>query len=137
MTPDTIGSLLMMATQTLHLRPVDLSMLFSGGVGRPHSSRFLRYAFGAGRMIVNPDLGILKPLVTLVALRMGDLDGLRQRNLSFGMTGAAGCPLPLMTFKASFFGRAEGRWVVGVVVDIVVAGGAEIFKPLNMKLVRN
>jgi hypothetical protein len=75
MTPHTVGPFLVMATQTLHFRPEDLSVLLSGcmadlAVQDPCDM----LPMGEG-MIVNPDLGILKSLVTLVALRMGDLYG--------------------------------------------------------------
>jgi hypothetical protein len=124
-----------MAAQTLNFRPEDFPVLLSGcmadlAVQDPCNM----LPMGEG-MVVNPDLGIFKSLVTLVALRMGDLDGLRQGYLSLGMTGNTGRSLPLMTLKACLFGRAEGGWVVWVMINIVVAGGAGVFELLNMKAV--
>lgn len=88
-------------------------------------------------VVANSDLGILKSLVTFIALRMGDLDGLRQGNLPLGVTSRACRLLPFMTFEAGLFGRAEGGWVVRVMVDIVVARGAGILQLFDMETVRN
>src|SRR4030042_1100554 len=42
-----------------------------------------------------------------------------------------------MTFKASLFRGTKGRWVVRVVIDIVMAGGAGIFQLFDMETVRD
>ena len=78
------------------------------------------------RKIIDLNFGIFKPLMTFAAFRMGDLCRRRQRKSAFRMTGRTRGFLPAMTFKAGFLGRAESRWVMRVMIDIVVAGGAGI-----------
>ncbi len=117
----------MMAAQALHFRPEDLPMLLSGGmadVAVQYPCDML--SMGKG-VVVNPDLRVLKSLVAFAALRMGHLRGLWQGNRPFGMTGRTGCPLTFVTLKTCLFRRPEGGWVMGVVIDIVMAGGAGVF----------
>lgn len=42
-----------------------------------------------------------------------------------------------MTFETGFFRRTKGGWVVRVVIDIVMAGGAGIFQLFDMEMVRD
>src|SRR4030042_1610783 len=42
-----------------------------------------------------------------------------------------------MAFKAGLFGRTKGGWVMGVVINIVVASGAGVFQLFDMETVRN
>ena len=86
---------------------------------------------------VNLDVGVLKPLMTFAALRMGDFSGLGQRDGSFGMACRAGGLLSTMTFKAGLFRRSKCGRIVRVVVNIVVARGTGVFQLLDMELVWN
>ena len=126
-TVSTFRCRLMMTAQALHFRPEDLPVLFSGGmadVAVQYPCDML--SMGKG-VVVNPDLRVLKSLVAFAALRMGHLRGLWQGNRPFGMTGRTGCPLTFVTLKTCLFRRPEGGWVMGVVIDIVMAGGAGVF----------
>ncbi len=42
-----------------------------------------------------------------------------------------------MAFEASLFGWTKGGWIVRVVIDIVMAGGAGIFQLFDMEMVRD
>ncbi len=42
-----------------------------------------------------------------------------------------------MAFKAGLFGGTKGGWIVRVVIDIVMTGGAGIFQLFNMETVRD
>jgi hypothetical protein len=42
-----------------------------------------------------------------------------------------------MTFKTSLFGRPKRRRVMGIMINIVVTGGARVLQLLNMEAVRN
>ena len=128
--PYTVGPLLMMTAQTFHFRPEDLSMFLPYGV-TGMADVAVQYpcdmlSMGKG-VVVNPDLRVLKSLVAFAALRTGHLRGLWQGNRPFGMTGRTGCPLTFVTLKTCLFRRPEGGWVMGVVIDIVMAGGAGVF----------
>jgi hypothetical protein len=117
----------MMAAQTFHFRPEDLSVFLSGGMADVTVQYPCDVLPMGKRMVVNPDLGILKSLVTLVALRMGYLSGFRQGNRPFRVTRRTSRFVPFVAFETSLFRRPEGGWVMGVVIDIVMAGGAGVF----------
>jgi len=80
------------------------------------------------RQVVNLNLGVLKSLVAFTALRVGGLDCLRQRNRLLGMASRTRGFFPTMAFEARFFRRTKCRWIVGIVVDIIVASGASILQ---------
>ena len=42
-----------------------------------------------------------------------------------------------MAFEASLFRRTKGGWVVRVVIDVVMTGGAGIFQLFDMEPVRD
>ena len=42
-----------------------------------------------------------------------------------------------MAFEAGLFGRAKGGGIMGIVIDIVVAGGTGVFQLLDMETVRD
>jgi hypothetical protein len=42
-----------------------------------------------------------------------------------------------MAFKTGFFGGTKCRWIMGVVINVVVARGTGVFQLLNMEPVRN
>jgi len=83
------------------------------------------------------DFHIFKSPVAFAAFRMRNLCRLGQRNGSFRVAGCAGCPLPFMTFEAGLFRRTKSGGVMGVVIDIVMAGSAGILQLLDMEMVRN
>lgn len=60
-----------------------------------------------------------------------------QRNGFLGVTGRTSRLLPPVTFKTCLFRRPKSGGIVGVVIDIVMAGGAGIFELLNMETVRD
>ena len=64
---------------------------------------------------------------------MGDLIGLGQGNRSLGVACGAGGLFPAMAFEAGLFAWPEGWGVVGVMVDIVVTGGAGVLQFLDME----
>lgn len=60
---------------------------------------------------------------------------LRQRDGFLGVTGRTSRLLPPVTFKTCLFRRPKSGGIVGIVIDIVMTGGARIFQLLDMKTV--
>ena len=89
------------------------------------------------REVVDFDFRVFKSLVTLTALRMGDLHGLRQSNSAFGVARGARRLFATMAFKTGFFRRTEGGRIMRVVINVIVARGARVFQLLNVEPVRN
>src|SRR4030042_2618560 len=108
-------------------------MLFSCGMANATIQYSCDMLSVGEREVKNFDFCIFKPLVTFAALRMGHLRGLWQGNRPFGMTGRTGCPLTFVTLKTCLFRRPKCGWVMGVVIDIVMAGGARGFQVFDME----
>ncbi len=89
------------------------------------------------REIINFYLHIFKPLMALDALGVGHLRRSGNRDSSFGVACGTRRLLPLMTFEAGLFRRAKGGGIMGVMVDVVMAGGTGIFQLFDMEPVRN
>ena len=124
---------LMVAAQTLHPRLVNLSMFLPcrvADIAVQDSGDML--LMGEGK-VVNSNLGPFKSLMTLAALGVRDLGRLWQRDGPFGMTFRAGGFFSGVAFKAGLLRGSKGGWIVGVVIDIVVAGGAGVVQFLNVE----
>ena len=118
---------LVVAAQALHFRLMDLSVFLTGCVADraiQNSSNVFPMRKG---MAKDFDLRILKTPVAFVAFSMGYLCRIGQRNGPFGVAGGAGCPIQLMTFETGLFRRAKRRGIMGVVINIIMAGSAGIF----------
>ncbi len=89
------------------------------------------------RKAIDSNLYIFKPLVALSAFRMGHLQCLGQGDRLFGMAGGARSLLPPMTFEARLFRRPKSGRVMGIVINVVVTGGAGVLQLLNMEPVGN
>lgn len=137
MTIRAFGCGSMMATQALQSCPKDLPVLLSGGMTVVAVQYSCNMFSVRKREVINLDLHVLKPLMALDALGVGDLCGFGQWNGPFWMACQTSRLLPLMTFEAGLFRRPKGRWVVGIVIDIVVAGGTGVFQLLDMETVRD
>jgi hypothetical protein len=85
---------------------------------------------GKGK-VVNFNLGPFKSFMTLAALGVRHLGRLWQRDGPFGMTFRAGGFFSGVAFKAGLLRGSKGGWIVGVVIDIVVAGGAGVVQLNN------
>jgi len=137
MTVGALGCRLVMTPQALHSRFVDLPVFLSGGMANV-TIQYSCDMFSMGkRKVVNLNRCIFKSLVTLAALRMGDFIRLGQRESLLRMACRAGGLLPTVTLKARFFRRPKSRRVMGIMIDIVVTGGARVLQLLNMETVRN
>ena len=75
--------------------------------------------------------------MTFAALGMRDLGCLWQRDGPFGMTFRAGGLFSGVAFEAGLLRGSKGGWIVGVVVDIVVAGGAGVLQFLDVEPMGN
>ncbi len=128
---------LVVTAQALHPGLIDFSMLLAGNVTDITVQQSRDMFLVRERDPVNHNLRILKSSVAFAALRMGDLGCLRQWNRPFRVAFGAGGLIPAMAFEAGLFGRSEGGRVVGIMVNIVVAGGAGVFQSLDMEPVRN
>ncbi len=128
---------LMMTAQALHSGFEELSMLLSRGMADV-AIQYSGDMFPVGkRMTEDLNLYFFIPFVAFAALRMGHLRGLWQGDRSFRVAGRARRFLPFVTFETGLFRGSKGRWIMGVVIDIVMAGGAGVFQFFDMETVWN
>ena len=126
-----------MATQAFHSRLEDLPMFFSDSM-TDVAVQYPRDMFPVGeREVKNFDFCIFKSLVTFAALRMGCFNVFWQRDGTFGVACGTGCLLSFVTFKASLFWGTKCGWIVGIMVNIIMARGTGVFQLVDMKTVRN
>jgi hypothetical protein len=131
------GFRLVVTAQALHPRLEDLPMFFSGGV-TDITVQYPGDMFLMGkREVIDLDFGIFEPFVTFGALGVGNLRGLGKWNGPLGMARRARGLLPAMTFKTGLLRRTERGRIMGVVINIVVAGGAIVLQLLNVEAVRD
>ena len=126
-----------MTAQALHSCLQDLSMFFSDRVTDPAIQYSWNVFLVGKRNAIDLDLGIFKTFMAFAALCMGNLRRLGQGDGSLGMAFRTRGLLPLMAFETGLFRRPKGRWIVRIMVDIVVAGGARVFQLLNVETVGN
>ena len=89
------------------------------------------------REIINPDLGVLKALVTLATLGVRHLACDGKWDGPLGMTLRAGSLFARMALETGLLWRAKGRRIVRVMIDVVMAIGTGGLHLLDVKAVRN
>lgn len=126
MTMGAPGSCLVVATQAFNPCLKDLSVFLPCGVANltvQYSGDVLLMRKGK---VVNLNPGIFKSPVTFNTLGMRNFCCLWQWDSSPWMAGGAGGLFPGMAFETSLFRRPKRRWIVGIVVNVVMASSAGI-----------